>query len=77
MCGGGHIHATECVGETEDNFWELSLSLYHVAPEDQTQAARSNGRALPAEPSCHSEIDIDIFLTLQIVSSTVKVGGSY
>lgn len=39
------------VGETEDNFWEFSLSLYHEAPEDQIQAVRSNGRALPAELS--------------------------
>lgn len=51
MCGGRCIHAAECGGETEDNFWEFSLSLYHEAPEDQIQAVRSNGRALPAELS--------------------------
>ena len=38
--GGWCIYPTGCVWKTE----ELSLSLYHVVPEDQTQVVRLGGR---------------------------------
>lgn len=47
MCVQGEcMHFMAHVWRSEDNLWELDLSLHHVVPRDRTQVIRLGNKCL-------------------------------